>query len=227
MREIDPGNVVLWFVAFLLSLTIHEFAHAWTSEKFGDDTGRYTGRVSLNPLVHIDPVGTVIFPLMGLFYGWSIPGWAKPVPVNPDKWHDKVIANIAVSAAGPISNLLLALGAGLSLKVMLMANVAQFARHPGSFVEGITWFLVQMFELNVILAAFNFLPIPPLDGSHILSSILSVVSPPLMEAYERLRDYGFIILMVLSVSGLLSYLFLPVRDVVRTGLFYVIGYGAY
>src|ERR1700755_2708068 len=103
-----PGDIVMWFVVFLFSLSFHEASHAWTSERFGDDTGRLQGRITLNPLPHIDPLGTVLLPIMGLISGGMMFGWAKPVQTNPNLWREKTKANIMVSAAGPISNFILA-----------------------------------------------------------------------------------------------------------------------
>jgi Zn-dependent protease len=115
------GDLILWFVVFLFSLSFHEAAHAWTSERFGDDTGRLQGRISLNPLAHIDLVGTILFPLLGFLRigGFFFFGWAKPVETNPLRWRNKDLANISVSAAGPISNMILAAIAFILLKTML------------------------------------------------------------------------------------------------------------
>ncbi|MCS7079259.1 MAG: site-2 protease family protein [Chloracidobacterium sp.] len=224
MRDIHLGNIVLGFVAFLFSLCVHEFAHAWTSERFGDDTGRYQGRVTLDPRAHIDPIGSILFPLIGLLTGGFIFGWAKPVEVNPSRWKNKVVANITVSAAGPISNLLLALGATLTVKLLLvgvgMSREDVFGFFMGAdlsdagalfgFAEPVLTFLWMMIVINLLLAVFNMIPIPPLDGSHILSSLLSVVSVPLMEAYESLRPYGFLLLLIASFTGLLALIYRPI-----------------
>lgn len=224
MRDIHLGNVILGFVAFLFSLCVHEFAHAWTTERFGDDTGRYQGRITLDPRAHIDPIGSIVFPLIGLLTGGFIFGWAKPVEVNPNRWKNKVVANIVVSAAGPISNLLLALGATLIVKLLMVGGSVSrsdvFGFFAGAaltnagalfgFAEPILTFLWMMIVINLLLAVFNMLPIPPLDGSHILSSLLSVVSTPLMEAYESLRPYGFLIIIAASVTGLLGLIYRPV-----------------
>ncbi len=223
MQGIHLGNVVLGFVAFLFSLCVHEFAHAWTTERFGDDTGRYQGRITLDPRAHIDPIGSILFPLLGLIGGGFIFGWAKPVEVNPNRWKNKVVANIVVSAAGPISNLLLALGAVLLLKLLVVTGGIGRGDVLGMFsgreladpqallglAEPVLIFLRMMIIINLLLAVFNMLPIPPLDGSHILSSLLSVVSVPLMEAYESLRPYGFFIIILASLTGLLSQIYLP------------------
>ncbi|OYT73370.1 MAG: site-2 protease family protein [Chloracidobacterium sp. CP2_5A] len=223
MQGIQLGNIVLGFVAFLFSLCVHEFAHAWTTERFGDDTGRYQGRITLDPRAHIDPIGSILFPLIGLIGGGFIFGWAKPVEVNPNRWKNKVVANITVSAAGPFSNLLLAVGAALTLKLLIVSGAVGrgdvFGMFTGDgpanpqalfgFAEPLLIFLRMMIIVNLLLAIFNMIPIPPLDGSHILSSLLSVASIPLMEAYESLRPYGFFIIIIASLTGLLSQIYLP------------------
>ncbi len=223
MQGIQLGSVILGFIAFLFSLCVHEFAHAWTTERFGDDTGRYQGRITLDPRAHIDPIGSILFPLLGLIGGGFIFGWAKPVEVNPNRWKNKVLANIVVSAAGPISNLLLACGAALALKLLILSGGVGRSDVLGIFTgsgltdpeallglaEPLLIFLRLMIIVNLLLAIFNMIPIPPLDGSHILSSLLSVTSVPLMEAYESLRPYGFFIIIIASLTGLLSLIYLP------------------
>src|SRR5688572_29926380 len=122
--NIPIGDIILWFVVFLFSLSFHESAHAWTSERFGDDTGRHQGRITLNPIAHIDPIGTLVIPLMGFMSGGiSMFGWAKPVETNPLLWRDKTKANIMVSAAGPISNFILATLALITIKVLLAIEI--------------------------------------------------------------------------------------------------------
>lgn len=183
----DPLYILNFFIVFLFSLSVHESAHAWTSERFGDDTGRTLGRISLNPIVHIDPVGTILFPLIGLLGGFGF-GWAKPVPVNPMNWREKDKANFWVSAAGPISNVIIAVIVFCVLKLLLLLQVVQFRDLlliPG---DGL-WYpigqlMILAIQLNVVLAVFNLIPIPPLDGSHILELILPASA---REGYADLR----------------------------------------
>ncbi|MCS6886297.1 MAG: site-2 protease family protein [Acidobacteriota bacterium] len=200
------AEIILSFVVFLFSLTLHEAAHAWTSDLFGDSTGRYLGRISLNPMVHIDPIGTILLPLIGAFTGVSIIGWAKPVPVNPNLWRDKVKANILVSAAGPAANLLIAIVAAAIVRLISFIG----SNHLGAFEKPVLTLLSIAVMVNVMLAVFNMLPIPPLDGSHVLSSVLSLVSTRLMEAYETTRPYGFLVLLLLIYTGVLRSLLQPV-----------------
>ena len=184
MLGIDIGQILLVFLVVLVSLTVHEAAHAWSADRLGDSTARALGRVSLNPLVHIDPIGTIAFPLIALVTGLPVLGWAKPVPVSPPNlrphWRQKFML---IAAAGPASNLLLAvIGAGL------------FAWGFASDV------LLRFIETNVLLAVFNMLPIPPLDGGTVLSGMIGGQAA---DALDRLRPYGFLVLYLLMFSGLL------------------------
>ncbi|MBK6313801.1 MAG: site-2 protease family protein [Blastocatellia bacterium] len=201
--------VLNFFIVFLFSLSVHESAHAWTSERFGDDTGRSLGRISLNPIVHIDPVGTILFPLMGLFGGFGF-GWAKPVPVNPMNWREKDKANFWVSAAGPISNVIIALIVFAILKTLLLLQVVSYAE---LVIQGdglwypIGQLMILAIQLNVVLAVFNLLPIPPLDGSHMLESVLPASA---REGFADLRPYGFILLIAAMATGGFGYVLNPI-----------------
>jgi Zn-dependent protease len=218
--DIDIGFVVIWFVVFLLSLSFHEAAHAWTSERFGDDTGRLQGRITLNPVPHIDPIGTILFPLISIFTTVPLLGWAKPVQTNPLLWRDKNRANISVSAAGPISNFILMTIAFIALKMMfgfglinlnspavLPYNVVHAAEGQPAFVEPLVLFLSVALMLNLALGVFNLIPVPPLDGSHVLESLLP---PQLADAYDQIRPYGFLLLMAMLYLGVLSYIIMPI-----------------
>jgi Zn-dependent protease len=219
LPDINIGNLILWFIVFLFSLTIHEASHAWTSERFGDSTGRYLGRITLNPIPHIDPVGTILFPLAGqLFSGFIMFGWAKPVPVNPLLWRQKTKANILTSAAGPASNLIFAsvalivakilLGTGVlvhSVSVQTRADILS-AADDGSFMVPVAKILSIAILLNISLGIFNLLPIPPLDGSHILQSLLPYEAAA---AYEQLRSFGFILLFGLMFTGVFGAVIRP------------------
>ena len=190
------------------------------SERFGDDTGRHQGRITLNPIPHIDPIGTILFPLISMFTSVPLLGWAKPVQTNPLLWRDKTKANISVSAAGPISNFILMTIAFIILKALILSGLLRFnpalrniydviAPAPGqpAFMQPLAMFLSVMLMLNLALGVFNLIPIPPLDGSHVLEELLP---HPMQEAYYQLRPYGFLLLMALLYLGALSLIFQPI-----------------
>ncbi|HEY7911194.1 MAG TPA: site-2 protease family protein [Blastocatellia bacterium] len=229
MNNIDVGFLIIWFVVFLFSLSFHEAAHAWTSEKFGDYTGRYQGRITLNPIPHIDPIGTILFPLIMMFTSIPLLGWAKPVETNPLLWRDKKKANISVSAAGPISNFILLFIAFIALKGMIEAGIIGINPRAGdfyrllmpmsgqpTFMEPLVMLLSVMLVLNLALGIFNLIPIPPLDGSHVLESVLPY---EMGQAYAQIRPYGFILLIALMYLGVLSFIISPAAQFVFRMLF--------
>ncbi len=195
-------------LVLLLSLSWHESAHAWTADRLGDYTARYMGRVSLNPLVHIDILGTLLFPAISFFTGAPLLGWAKPTPVNPLHLRDKKYGELKVAAAGPLSNCILAVFFILLLKIVVVLLSNGFAPRTGANVlEPIFLFLKQAIFLNVGLAIFNLIPIPPLDGSHILAAILPYEAA---QKFESVQRYGGILLMVLVFTPVLGIIFSPV-----------------
>jgi Zn-dependent protease len=228
-RDFDIGFSIIWFVVFLFSLSFHEAAHAWTSEKFGDYTGRSQGRITLNPIAHIDPFGTILFPLISMITSIPLLGWAKPVETNPLLWRDKKKANISVSAAGPISNFILMTIAFIALKVMIVVGVITLnteARNiyeligaaPGqpALMAPLATFLSVMLLLNLALGVFNLIPIPPLDGSHVVESLLPY---EMAQAYAQIRPYGFILLIALLYFGVLGVIFNPISIFILRLLF--------
>ncbi len=201
----DIASFGLYMVVFLFSLSFHEAAHAWVAERLGDPTGRLLGRVTLNPLPHIDLLGTLIFPAVGFFGGGIMFGWAKPVPWNPLNVKDRRQADIWISAAGPLSNLLLLVG------FLIMTKAFQGYFQAGTAVMGgsldpVYRMCIKGVQINFILALFNFLPIPPLDGSWILPHFLPA---DLARAYEKLRPYGFLILLLFVYLGLFNLILAP------------------
>ena len=201
MPAIDYAQVFIVFIVLLFSLTVHETAHAWTADRLGDPTARLLGRVSLNPMVHADPIGTVVFPLLGMLSGMPLIGWAKPVPVNIARLRRRHTDYVLVAAAGPASNLLIAVVASAALALMPVAPIVL----GGSDVSSpILILLTRALWMNVLLAVFNMLPIPPLDGGNVLGGLLP---RPLAVRYDALvRPYGFILLYALMFTGGFDYL---------------------
>lgn len=210
MGNIDShaiGQFILYMVALIFSLSVHESAHAWMSNRFGDDLARSQGRISLNPASHVDPIGTLLFPAISFFTGAPLIGWAKPTPVNPLRWRNKRVANFWVSAAGAISNFIIAIIAGVTLRALYSFGVLQSMRisnNETSIAIGALELLVTFFQLNVALGVFNLLPIPPLDGSKVLASILPDSFEAGLEALER---FGFILLFIAVFTGVLRVIF--------------------
>jgi Zn-dependent protease len=209
LDNLDYVQVILAFLVLLFSLTVHEAAHAWSADRLGDDTARRLGRVSLNPIVHADLVGTVAFPLLAMTTGLPLIGWAKPVPVNvaqlSGNWREKFML---IAAAGPASNLVLALGAAVLFRLAAPYDAAGSSEVFGATGPG-TGLLVRLVELNVLLAVFNMIPIPPLDGGNVLAGL---VEGPVAEIIDRLRPYGFLILYALMLSGALWAIVAPVES---------------
>jgi len=202
LPNIDVVQLLTALLVLLGSLTVHEAAHAWAADRLGDSTARMLGRLSLNPLVHIDPVGTILFPLISFATGLPLIGWAKPVPVNPAElrpnWRQKFMV---IAAAGPASNLVLAVMAAILLRVVAPAE-AGAERVAESVATGL-YFAVR---INVLLAVFNMVPVPPLDGGNVLTGLLT---GPMADTFDRLRPYGFLILYGLMLTGVLSTIILP------------------
>ena len=192
-EDFDLAARVMILIPLLLSLTVHEWAHAWSAHRLGDDTARMQGRLTLNPLAHIDPVGTLILPLLGIPFGW-----AKPVPVNPTRFRPGVnmkTGMMITAAAGPFSNLVLAL-----LSAVTFGLVARFA--PASLGAGsglgLASLLTMLIVINVTLAIFNMIPIPPLDGSRVVDGLVPHGWRPQWESIVRLSP---ILLIVVVVMG--------------------------
>lgn len=201
---------LIFMIVFLFSLSVHEAAHAWTAERFGDSTARYLGRVTLNPISHIDVLGTLIFPTIGFFYGGLMFGWAKPVPWNPLHVKDRRKADIWISAAGPISNIVLLSGFLIIIKLFQWYLIRGDAV-SGGLLEPLQLMCVFGAFLNITLAIFNMLPIPPLDGSWILPHFLP---RKLVSSYDQIRPYGFIILLGCLSFGILRRVLEPFHDII-------------
>jgi len=202
--DINLAQIFIAFVVLLFSLTVHEMAHAWTADRLGDPTARLLGRVSLNPMVHADLIGTVIFPLMAMLSGVPLIGWAKPVPVNPRQLRQPRRDYVLVAAAGPASNLLMAIAAAIALRVVPVSPVTLGEPNVTAPLAAL---LSQAMRLNVLLAVFNMIPIPPLDGGNVLSGVLPARAAFRFNAV--LRPYGFLILYALMFTRGFEYLVLP------------------
>jgi Zn-dependent protease len=217
MGELDLANfvshLVIYMVVLLLAISAHEAGHAWMSYKYGDDTAYLLGRVTLNPVKHTDPVGTLLIPIISFTFGalggalGSIPliGWGKPTPVNPRKWTKFKQANVMVSIAGVLANLLLLAIGIVAAKVMMSQGFTVYdffgqSQNPVAILVG------NMMTLNLSLFVFNLLPFPPLDGSKILSTFLPSSFQPTLDLLEQ---YGFLILMFLIYIGVFRLIITP------------------
>lgn len=188
-------RVVVWVLPVVFAITVHEVAHGWVAKKYGDNTAFMLGRLTLNPIKHIDLLGTIILPGLLLLTGTGfIFGWAKPVPVDPRYFKNPRRDMAIVALAGPVSNLLMAIGWALCARLGVVLNM-----------EVVTLPLIYTgiagISINLVLALINLLPIPPLDGSRILTGILP---SRLAWKYNQLERYGFIILLLLLASGALG-----------------------
>ena len=205
-------------VVLLLAISAHEAGHAWMSYKFGDDTAYLLGRVTLNPVAHTDPIGTLLIPIVMFIFGATgnplaaIPliGWGKPTPVNPLRWRNKDLANVMVSIAGILANLILAIISFTFFKIIL--HNGGFETLPESLQEPVGILLRDMLIMNVSLAVFNLLPFPPLDGSKVLETFLPASMQPVLEILEQ---YGFILLMLFIWLGVFSAIITPVIAIIR------------
>ena len=220
MPDFDAQNLALGltnYLVLLFSLSFHESAHAWMAFRLGDDTAASLGRITLNPVAHIDPFGTVLMPLLQIFGGFPVIGWAKPTPYDPGRFRRDVSlrrGHISVASVGPLSNLLLAFLFAVVFAVILRIDV------PPDMKSGVYSVMSIGIAMNVALAVFNMLPVPPLDGSHVLSWSLP---RSLGEKFDHLaQNYGTMILWVLFLSGALGYLIGPVQRVVTLFIFRLI-----
>src|SRR2546428_5237747 len=212
-------------VVLLFSISAHEAAHAWMSNRFGDDTARLLGRITLNPMAHTDLIGTLLMPIAGFIFshvGASIAliGWGKPTPVNPLRWRNKDLANVMVSIAGILANLTIAIIALLLMYVADFLHLFGRGAALSSLEEPIVLFLFTALNLNVSLAVFNLFPFPPLDGSKVFWTILPDSMKPAIEALGR---FGFIILLILMQTGIFGIIFSPVQR----AMLYMLPYSVY
>lgn len=194
-------KIAVWALPVIFAITVHEVAHGWAALKFGDRTAQMLGRLTLNPIKHIDPIGTIVVPIALLIMGGFVFGWAKAVPVNTRNFKRPKHDMAWVALAGPASNILMAIGWALIAKIGYMVLPSN---------EGLGQFMIYSgfagISINLILAVLNMIPLPPLDGSRILAAFLP---PKLSYNYMRLEPYGFFILLGLMFLGVLSQLISP------------------
>lgn len=224
--------IVFQVVVLVLAFSVHEWAHAWTAWRLGDPTAKMLGRVTLNPLKHLDPLGSVFMPLLALVYHWPLIGWAKPTPVTARNFKNYKRDDILVTLAGPASNLLSATIALILLViikhlvpggVLAIGTAMALASHiPGISTENlptlfpIALFLYFVILINLLLFVFNLIPIPPLDGSHILRHFLPYKA---LQVYDRIGMFGMIILMLVGGSFIFSVFFAPLLSTFNRVLF--------
>lgn len=205
-------DIVFQLIAFLFAISVHESSHAWMANLRGDPTARMLGRISLNPIKHIDPVGTVLLPAVAMFFHAPVIGWAKPTPVDPRNFKNPVMDDILTSVVGPISNFVVAFGAVFVLAVVkLFSPLAQqilaqgFATDTDSFLLPLCLLMYEVMVINVVLGVFNLIPVPPLDGSHVVRHLLPAGA---LRIYDMVGMFGLFILVFWG-SRFLSMLISP------------------
>jgi Zn-dependent protease len=206
-------------IILIFSAILHEYAHGWMARRLGDDTAERLGRLTLNPLKHLDPIGSILVPLVLVISGAPFfIAWAKPVPYNPNNLRDQKYGSLKVAAAGPLTNFSLAIIFGLLTRFMTLAvglktqlalgflsgDNATLALTAGSLTASLTLIAMMACLVNLVLGIFNLIPVPPLDGSRILSAILPEGGQRLMYTIER---YGFVVLLLLIMSGVFNFVF--------------------
>jgi Zn-dependent protease len=196
--------VIPWFLILIGSLSVHEAAHAWTANRLGDPTARLLGRLTVNPLKHIDLIGTVVFPLVALMSNFPLIGWAKPVPVNMGNLRSPRRDFALVALAGPVSNLLIAVAVAAIVSVAVTSSTGL----AGDL-------LIRAVVMNVLLAVFNMIPVPPLDGGNVLAGF---VPEAFAQVLDGLRQWGFILLYVLMFAGVLDHVVWPIGQAILSVL---------
>ncbi len=195
-------KIIIWAVPVVFAITVHEVAHGWVANKLGDPTARILGRLTLNPVKHIDPVGTIVVPLILLYVGNFIFGWAKPVPVDWRNLHRPRRDMALVAIAGPAANLFM---------IMLWAMFAKIIMLSGNIFSDLALPLFYMCSagilINTVVMVINLFPLPPLDGSRVMSAILP---PVIAYKYNQLERFGLLILIALLATGVLGKILGPI-----------------
>ena len=212
-------EILYQMIAFLFAISVHESAHAWTASRCGDPTARMLGRVSLNPIRHIDLFGTIILPLVAAISGIPLLGWAKPTPVDPRNFRHPMMDDILTSVAGPVSNFIVASGALLLLGGISLSSASGHAlvmglpgAASGSVLAFAAMLLYALMIIKIVLAVFNLIPVPPLDGSHVLRHFLPASA---RMVYDRIGFFALLALVYLG-GGLLWSLIRPFIDFYRS-----------
>jgi len=213
-------DIVFQLIVFLFAISVHESAHAWMANRRGDPTARMLGRITLNPIKHIDPVGTVLLPVIAAVTGFPMIGWAKPTPVDPRNFKNPVLDDVLTAVAGPVSNFIVASCALVALAAIKLSSAAGqqivFGIPYGMVVPEMSSTLVpaslllyELMRINIILGVFNLIPVPPLDGSHVLRHFLPA---NLLRIYDTVGMFALMALVFLG-GGLLGKLIFPVINV--------------
>ena len=186
---VEHVQILFQVIVFLFAISVHESAHAWMAWRLGDPTARMLGRVSLNPIRHVDPIGTVLLPALALFYHFPMIGWAKPTPVDTRNFQHPMRDDILTSVAGPVSNFLIA-----TVSILALRFLALFG-HAASLSEPLALLLWLSMGINVLLGVFNLIPVPPLDGSHVLRHLLP---ESMRRIYDMAGMFGLLLLFVVG-----------------------------
>lgn len=207
-------KIIVWAIPVVFAITVHEVAHGWVANYLGDPTAKSQGRLTLNPLKHIDPIGTVALPLILVYLGGFIFGWAKPVPVTWQNLGSPRRDMAIVAAAGPIANLVMMILWAVLAKVLLTID-----QTPGPMLQFVLVMCSIGIIINIILMVLNLLPLLPLDGGRVVTSLLP---PRLAMLYSRLEPFGLIIILVLLVTGILANIMMPMVSGLETLIYQLI-----
>lgn len=206
--------IIIQFAVVLFAISVHESAHGWMANKFGDPTAKLQGRITLNPIAHIDLIGTIIFPIFLAIIGAPVFGWAKPVMVNPYNLKNPRKDGMFISAAGPVSNIISGF-VGIVL-FLILRSFGIVNLYTGGSIEVLSYILYYFIVINIFLAIFNLIPVPPLDGSGIIEGLLHNEA---LEMYLKIKPYGFLILLIIIYTNVLNIIANPIISIVNRILF--------
>ncbi len=206
--------IIIQFAVVLFAISVHESAHGWMANKFGDPTAKLQGRITLNPIAHIDLIGTIIFPIFLAIIGAPVFGWAKPVMVNPYNLKNPRKDGMFISAAGPVSNIISGF-VGIVL-FLILRSFGMVSLYTDGGIEVLSYILYFFIIINIFLAIFNLIPVPPLDGSGIIEGLLHNEA---LEMYLKIKPYGFLILLIIIYTNVLNIIANPIISIVNRILF--------